>query len=624
MTLRSSLAAASLLLPSLALPGCAGGATPDAAATPSAAPAASTSSKAAPAAPAATAAPAAAAAQPTNEEDVVFRAMKDELDRSMKRLRLEEKAPPFYIAYTISEERSATASASFGALTSKGTNRSRSLETDVRVGDYAMDSRNFGDSFDVFALLGISGFGGGGSTVVDDDYDALRNALWQATDGAYKEAVEKLEEKKAWLQANEVKDRPEDFSRETPVTSVYPMANLEVDAEAWAAVVKGVSAAFREYPSIQQSHVVFLARSHNRWFRNSEGFRNRRGAVECGVVILAGAQAADGMRLADYEVFTARDPKDLPGADVLAKSARTVADRLTKLAAAPPAEEYRGPVIFEGAAAADFLSQAMPTHLGHAHVTLGGDNPMAAMTGNQWKEKVGQKVVAPFLTLVSDPAADDYRGTALLGGWKVDDDGVPAQKVTLIEKGVLKTFCHARIPSRELKNSNGHSRGGSGTPGTLFLTSDNRLGAKELRARAFELAKEEGLTHVVVIRRLGNLLTGALTPSSMASTFMGAFMGGGGIPLLPPVVAVKVSIADGSETPLRGASFGSATLRLLRDIDATGDDDAAWPIVRTPENVNFIVTPSLLVKEMELKKPGKEAEKLPVLPNPWFEAKEGK
>ena len=245
---------------------------------------------------------------------------------------------------------------------------------------------------------------------------------------------------------------------------------------------------------------------------------------------------------------------------------------------------------------------------------------MSAMTGNQWKEKLGQKVMAGFLTLVSDPTAAEHKGVPILGGWTVDDDGVAARKVTLVDKGVLKTFCHARIPSREIQQSNGHSRGGSGAAGPLFLLSENRLAAKDLRAKAFEMAREEGLDHVLVVRRLSNILTAALNPQAMASTFMSAF-GGGGVAILPPLTVCKVSLADGTETPVRGATFGTVTLRVLRDIEATGDDDAAWPVLRGPQTVTHVVCPSLLLKEMEVRKPGKETEKQPVLPNPWFEGK---
>jgi TldD protein len=555
------------------------------------------------------------------EKDPLFRAMEDELARSMKRLRLEDKPAPYFVSYAVQDEEKAEASASFGALTDRGRGKDRSLSVEVKIGDHALDSGNFGGGLDLLALLGFGGLGGGSPAPADDDYDALRHRLWQHTDAAYKASIEQLEAKKAWLQQNEVKDRPPDFSKETPIRRIEPVATLEVDLDAMAAAVRRASAAFREFPAIQESHAMFVARARNRRFVNSEGFRVLRSGREAGLILLASAQAPDGMRLVDCEVFTSPLARDLPAAEALEKAARALAERLTALAAAAPTAEYRGPVLLEGGAAAGFLSQSVANHVGNAHVSLGGDdNPMANMMGNQWKQKIGQKVMPGFLTLASDPAAAEWKGVPILGGWTVDDDGVPAQKVVVIEKGVLRTFCHARLPSREIAASNGHSRGGTGNAGPLFLSSENRLPAKELRARAAELAKEDGQDHYLVVRRLSNMLTGAMNPKSMMSSFMGAFSGGG-VAVLPPLAIHRVSIADGSETLLRGGSFGTVTLRVLRDIEATGDDEAAWPVIRGPEAVQHVVCPSLLVKEMEIRKPGKETEKLPAIPHPWFEGK---
>src|SRR5690606_4642514 len=81
-----------------------------------------------------------------------------------------------------------------------------------------------------------------------------------------------------------------------------------------------------------------------------------------------------------------------------------------------------------------------------------------------------KRVASRLVTVVDDPVATDYKGTKLLGHFEVDDDGVPAQKLTLIEKGVLKTFCTSRVPTRGVEGSNGHSGNGSGTTSVLFVT----------------------------------------------------------------------------------------------------------------------------------------------------------
>ena len=46
----------------------------------------------------------------------------------------------------------------------------------------------------------------------------------------------------------------------------------------------------------------------------------------------------------------------------------------------------------------------------------------------------------------------------MFGSYRVDDEGVPAQRVSLIEKGVLKTLLMSRTPRKEITSSNGHAR----------------------------------------------------------------------------------------------------------------------------------------------------------------------
>jgi predicted Zn-dependent protease len=304
---------------------------------------------------------------------------------------------------------------------------------------------------------------------------------------------------------------------------------------------------------------------------------------------------------------------DLPSADVLEKAAKDLAGRLEKLAAAPKAEEYRGPILFEGPAAADFLMQALSPQLGSSNEPVGSRGG-----GNPWKEQIGQKVASGFLSVTSDPTARDFNGTPILGAYEVDEDGVRAQKVDLIEKGTLKTFCMSRIPTRHIKKSNGHSRDGTGAPATLFVKSTNVRTMDKLREKLFELGRDDGLTHVMIARRLANPVGASLDYGA----FMQAMMGSRGqLTILPPVEIYRVEVETGKEELLRGARFSGVSLRVLRDIAATGDDVAPRLALGRSSVTGMIVAPSVLVKEIEINKPGKETEKLPSYPHPLFDGK---
>src|SRR5437879_1565606 len=92
------------------------------------------------------------------QDDVVMKAMRDELDRSMKQLRLERLDEPYFIAYRVSDLEDSVIAASLGSLTTHQQSRTRQLTVEVRVGDYALDNTNF-ISFNFGGAGVVHGFG---------------------------------------------------------------------------------------------------------------------------------------------------------------------------------------------------------------------------------------------------------------------------------------------------------------------------------------------------------------------------------------------------------------------------------------------------------------------------------
>src|ERR1700721_2317148 len=69
------------------------------------------------------------------EEDVVGRAMHDEMQRSMQKLRLEQLDKPYFISYLVVDNESKEVAATLGSLLSSTEGNTRSLVVVVRVGD---------------------------------------------------------------------------------------------------------------------------------------------------------------------------------------------------------------------------------------------------------------------------------------------------------------------------------------------------------------------------------------------------------------------------------------------------------------------------------------------------------
>lgn len=540
------------------------------------------------------------------DDDVISRALVDELDRSMKRLKIEGHAPPYFVSYQVNDSDRFEVEATFGAIIKSKRDRWRDMEPTVRCGDYNFDSSNFVSDRSV-ARSGTN------SAPVDNDYNALRRKAWLLTDVDYKNAVETLEEKKAFFKRNNVKDKLDDFSHEVPEQSIAEIKQLHVDEKLWNERARKLSAVFREYPDIQQSKVTVQAFLVNRWFVNSEGARIRDTKEEWNVVVAAATQAPDGERLKDYDCIGVRTESELPSFEKMEELARDLADRLTKLAKAPVVEDYDGPVLFEGQAAAEFFEQLLADNLTSEHQAISNqlstssvDAPLAT--------KVGKRVLPRFLSVVDDPFATEFKGVPLIGGYTFDNEGVRARRVMAIAKGVLKALCTDRTPTKFSNHSNGHSNGYSGSTSILYVLSDSLLSNEEMRNRMKELAKESEVPYVLVARRLvdPNALTMLNLPDSNSS-LTGLSLG---VSLPNPALLYRLWLDSGKEELVRGARFAPTTIRVLREIEAAGGQLEPYLVGRGPDNYTHLICPSILIKGLEIESDKSQTEKTPLLPNP--------
>jgi predicted Zn-dependent protease len=544
-----------------------------------------------------------AAAPDKQGDDVVLKALKDEMSRSVTRMHLDQYPPPYYIAYEVREKDELDILASFGALSANRRERTRTLAVD--------DSSRMGRTL---------WRGSSKALTVEDDYDAIRDEVWISTDAAYKAAVSSLSSGKSFLQENRVKDLPDSLSKEKPVVEIDPVAKLETDRQKIATNIQNLSGVFRDYPTVQKSSVELEEKAITRWFVNNEGFCHRVPINVCELAIAAAVQGPDGSVISDVETVVADNEADLPPYDQLEKKARALADRITKLAAAPEIEEYRGPILFEGEAAANLVCQFLQSNLGHAPELLRHNDAFR----RPLSEKLGKKILPSFISVVDDPLSEKFGQKPIVSSYKIDDEGVKAQKITLVDHGVLKTFAMSRAPSREIKQSNGHARFYGGIAANLYLLSDKPSTEAELRKKLIDLGQEEDLTEVLIVKRLWNSYGGALESEFMSTSVKSGGRSGRDLFLPSPVEVYRLSLEDGHEELVRAASFSNLTIRVLRDIVATGDDPQAYPILRALRSFNFmdvltVVTPSILIKEIELVKPTTQHAIPPILKNPFFE-----
>lgn len=583
-----------------------------------------------------------ALAQTPASTDVLTRAMSDELARSMAQLRLDTLQKPYFIAYRVDEFDRIAATASLGGLVRSQQGRTRRLEVEVRVGDYAFDNTNFfGMPEGGFSML--RGFGLSDALPLDDDYQVIRRQLWLATDQAYKAAVEELSQKRAALQNQTAAEQVPDFSRESVVTNADVTPAPRMDRGDVESLVRALSALFREMPEISRSQVTWNGVVRRTRYVNSEGTTFERISPWVALHVDASTQASDGMPLADVLDLFGGGPADLPSREALADSVRALADRLSRLRRAAAAEAYDGPVLFEGAASAQLFDEILAPRLLGSRRPISG-NPMfeqfAAQLDNPFVNQIGRRVLAPFLSVTDDPTLAVYEGH-FLGGYRVDDDGVPARATTVVDHGTLKTLLTTRVPVRGVAHSTGNRWGAEPTIGTLMIATDSGLSDGELRRRLVEAAKARGDAYGVVIRRLAR-------PDLASFDDPMAFMMGmagemrGGAPTLVATLAYKI-YPDGREELIRNANITGVTAATFKSIAGASASRSVYTagsfetpgemlsaFARFPlggmqglgeadlEHARSYVVPAVLFDDVSLQRPTGAAPTLPLTTPPWI------
>jgi hypothetical protein len=567
------------------------------------------------------------------EEDVVVRAMRDELGRSVEKLRLEQLDKPYFISYAIQERSTVNASATFGGLLDSSEQRGRSLTVEVRAGEPALDNTGYFSPYQ--RPSGVVRMYGGMLTVpLDDDYNEMRRQIWLATDAAYKKALEDLSKKRAYLQNKTRSDDAPDFTHEqvqTTTDTPPPVALMPAAAAAW---VRPLSLLFREMPDVATGNVRIEAVNVLTRYVNSEGtsFTRLLPLVSC--VATAATQATDGTLLEDFVAAYGRSLADLPSRESLGAQVREMGARLTERRQAPVLDRYNGPVLFEGQAAAEVVAQVLAPRLLATRPPVVDEPRLEGMVSaleNPFVDRLDARILPEFLSVSDNPLLTTQAGFPPVGGYLVDDEGVRARETLLIESGYLKTLLSTRTGVRTIRSSSGSRRGAGPQPTNLVMTSTKGLAKGELRQELLKLLARRNKPFGVVVRRVGNpSLRANRDPMALYSML-------GGPPNVTRVedglVAFKV-FPDGREELLRGVEIAGLGPEAFKDIVAVSQVRAPYSApfrlassrislmttgMMGGDTVVSLVTPSLLFEEVNLKKPSGDIPSPPVARHPFFD-----
>jgi TldD protein len=510
--------------------------------------------------------------------DPLLDAMREELERSKAQLKMENVPPPYYIEYHLWDVDEYDAEAAFGAVRREQRSRARTIRVVVRVGDYKQDSYGPGS-------VGVN------LAPIDDDPIALRRQLWLATDQAFKAASEALAAKKAALREYTTDQPFDDFAHAPVVESIGPVAKLSFDPKPWREALENATALFRSDPKIESLSATFRCRAVNQYFLNTEGTVKRDGYTVYYLSVDGSTQAADGMRLERSPYFAAANLEELPTPQAFIADTTKTIETLRELREAPIVDEdYLGPVLFSPDAAGDVFNGMVGRNVEGRRPDPGA----SARTMGEYAANYKSRVLPTFLSIEDDPTAKTFQGKSLIGTYQTDDEGVRAEKVSVIQNGMLVDYLLGREPIRDFPASNGHGRAApsqlaSPMIGNLIVESRATLSPAELKQKLIDMCREEAKTYGYRVETLGGR---EYEPRLLFRVYQ-----------------------DGHEELVRGAVFDKLDTRTLRnDLVAAGND----PLVSNREGLvpTTVISPSILFDDLEVKRTEAKNSKLPEYPPP--------
>lgn len=506
-------------------------------------------------------------------QDEVFSAMRDELARTTKTLHVPGQPQPMFAAYKWEEWLSESFRASLGELLSVPQGETlprRTALAHLLVKKGKENSGGFDSSRYWFAPVAVSGAAGG--------YDAVRQAFWNVTDTEYNKQLNVFSEKEAYKRSRQIQSSSPDFVSAKPAQYYEDPTEFSVDRDYYARLAQRLSAVGKEYKRLEKS-AVFINRvnSLTRYVQSEGGeYQTARAWVE--IQLSAQMHNKAGVKETP-SVSYYYAPEELPSEEDLLALAHRFFGGADAAYSARKAEPYLGPVLFTNRAAAGLLEILFVQNVRHA-------KPLLVESGNDYsagkfKDKKGLRVISQLFDVYDKPSLREYNGQRLWGFAPVDDEGVAAEELQLVQAGKLLTLPSARnVPEGE-KRSNGHARMSweiqprSALTNTFFVPK-KALSEQELEAELLARCRALGLDYCYIADGVG----------AAGKTF--------GFSLQ------KIYVSDGRKEPVYGAKLQNLTPRSLRDIAAAGADEAVFNFQDDAQLFRSLVTPSLLVEEIEI------------------------
>lgn len=281
---------------------------------------------------------------------------------------------------------------------------------------------------------------------------ALKKTLHNLTDEACKAAMYRYFDHHSYI--SEFKDPKhfEKLSPENPIEYYGTETELNLNIKKISEAVEKTDDKIQQLKLAEESEICFNARKVNRRFSSFERNEDEElrsdiftSDIKGDLKIIIKIRDKEG-GLVDYAV----SKKWFPDSDINSLLNESL-EEIKKIAAefnrAPVQESGLYPAVLDPRALSVIIHEGFLAHLASSRM-------IQEEKATTFKNKVGQKILPDFITIIDDPTFETGFGSYLF-----DEEGVNSQKIELIKNGVLKTYLYDRIGAgRDKTKSNGHAR----------------------------------------------------------------------------------------------------------------------------------------------------------------------
>jgi predicted Zn-dependent protease len=535
------------------------------------------------------------------------------LERELKRNFMDlkkEEIPPYYMEYGLIFEEREEIEASYGNIISEFESKRSYFDSRIRLGDYYFDNSIYPDEFYspkeeentiTYIIRNIE------MPLYEDTL--IKEKIKKITFRNYQiSKIRYLEKKAKKIQETEYDTLPS-FTKEVPEIYIDKEKIEKINREKIKKIIREISKIFKNEKEILSGKVTYNGINYKKYFVDTEGRKIFEIRNYNYIYIDAQTKTEDGMWVSDFENIFFFKEDEIPKLDSLINLSKKIIENVKNLKKAKIQEAYKGPVLIKSPASGVFFHEI----LGHR---LEGHRQRSRIEGEIFKEKVGEKILPEFINVYDYPNLKYFKKFPLSGFYKFDEEGMRGKNVILIEKGILKNFLLSRRPLLNFKNSNGHARASpfylsySFEPpcprqGNLIIENLNPIPFDSLKKILINECINQNKEYGIIIEKIseGRTQTTKFTIETFESE---------------PIVAKRIYI-DGREEYIRGIRFGGTPLISLKNILLLGNDEKVYNGFCSAESGIIpvsILSPSVLIKEMELTKKERSYLSSPIIPNP--------